>query len=233
MKIVAVIPVRKGSQRVRDKNLRPFSGTTLLDNKIQSLLKVPELDEIVVNTNSEAAIEIVDGEYVGTKVRAQRRDEYYASSQCSGSEFFKHLGEVTDTEVFVYAPCTSPFIRPETVSRCIQLFKTGFSNGECDCVSTVSDVKDFLWKDGAPLNYDPLHAPNSQDLPDIVALNFGVTVVHKEVLVSRSNIIGLRPKFVKTSDVEAFDIDTQLDYFIAEQVHRAISEGRAIDNLLG
>ena len=232
MKIVAVIPVRKGSQRVRDKNLRPFSGTTLLDNKIQSLLKVPELDEIVVNTNSEAAIEIVEKEYVGTNVRAQRRDEYYASSQCSGSEFFKHLGEVTDTDVFVYAPCTSPFILPETVSRCIQLFTTGFGNGECDCVSTVSDVKDFLWKDGVPLNYDPSHAPNSQDLPNIVALNFGVTVVHKEILISRSNIIGLRPKFVKTSDVEALDIDTQLDYFIAEQVYRAILNGRAIDNLL-
>ena len=37
MKITAVIPVRKGSQRVKDKNLRPFAGTTLLDIKIKSL----------------------------------------------------------------------------------------------------------------------------------------------------------------------------------------------------
>ena len=71
MKTTAVIPVRKGSQRVRDKNLRPFAGTTLLENKIQTLLKVPEIDEIVVNTNSEAAIELVELEYAGTKVRTQ------------------------------------------------------------------------------------------------------------------------------------------------------------------
>ena len=60
MKITAVIPVRKGSQRVKDKNLRPFAGTTLLDVKIKALLQVPEIDAIVVNTNSEAAIEFVE-----------------------------------------------------------------------------------------------------------------------------------------------------------------------------
>ena len=89
MKVTAVIPVRKGSQRVKDKNLRPFANTTLLDNKLQMLLQVPELDSIIVNTNSEAAIELVELEYANTKVSYYRREEYYASSQCSGSEFFK------------------------------------------------------------------------------------------------------------------------------------------------
>ena len=58
MKITAVIPIRSGSQRVKDKNLRPFANTTLMENKINSLLQVPELDSIIVNTNSEEAIEI-------------------------------------------------------------------------------------------------------------------------------------------------------------------------------
>lgn len=109
-----------------------------------------------------------------------RREEYYASSQCSGSEFFRHLGEVTDTDLFVYCPCTSPFIKPETVSQCINQF---ISTSDYDCLATVSSVKEFLWLDGDPMNYDPAHAPNSQDLPDVVALNFGVTVVRKEDLI--------------------------------------------------
>lgn len=65
MKITAVIPIRSGSQRVKDKNLRPFADTTLMENKINSLLKVPELDSIIVNTNSEEAIEIVEKKYRG------------------------------------------------------------------------------------------------------------------------------------------------------------------------
>lgn len=228
MKITAVIPIRKGSQRVKDKNLRPWAGTSLLDNKIKALLKVPEIDEIIVNTNSEAAIELVELDYVNTKVKAQRREEYYASSQCSGSEFFQHLGEVTDTDIFVYAPCTSPFIKPETISQCINTFIKERGT-DCDCVSTVSSVKEFLWLDGQAINYDPKHAPNSQNLPDVVALNFGCTVTSKDDLVKNSNIIGKYPKFVVSSDIEAVDIDTPLDFYIAEQLYiKTVVEGKGI-----
>lgn len=65
MKITAVIPVRAGSQRVKDKNLRPFAGTNLMELKIKSLLRVPELDSIIVNTNSDEAARIVDERYRG------------------------------------------------------------------------------------------------------------------------------------------------------------------------
>lgn len=58
-KITAVIPIRSGSQRVKDKNLRRFGDTTLMELKIKKLLQVPELDSIIVNTNSEEAISIV------------------------------------------------------------------------------------------------------------------------------------------------------------------------------
>lgn len=220
MKITAVIPIRSGSQRVKEKNLRKFGDTTLMELKIKNLLQVKELDAVIVNTNSEEAINIVKNHeaYQGGngKLNFHRREEYYASSQCSGSEFFKHLGEVTDTDVFVYSPCTSPFVKPETFSQCIQAFK---SSEDCDCIASVSSIKEFMWLDGKPLNYDPLNAPNSQDLPNVVALNFGVTVVGREDLIKNRNIIGKRPKFVITSDIEAIDIDTPLDFYIAEQLY--------------
>lgn len=59
-KITAVIPIRRGSQRVKDKNLRPFGDTCLMELKIRTLMQVPEIDEIIVNTNSEDAIRIVN-----------------------------------------------------------------------------------------------------------------------------------------------------------------------------
>ena len=219
MKITAVIPIRSGSQRVKAKNLRKFAKTTLLENKIENLLKVPEIDEIVVNTNSSEAINLVQAKYVGTKVRAQRREEYYASSQCSGSEFFQHLGEVTDTDVFIYAPCTSPFVKPETISACIARYKYNAEHNDYDCVATVSSVKEFLWLDGKAINYDPQNAPNSQNLPDIVALNFGTTVVSRENLIMNRNIIGKKPDFITVTDVEGIDIDTPLDFYIAEKIY--------------
>lgn len=226
-KVTAVIPIRSGSQRVKDKNLRRFGDTTLMELKIKNLLKVSELDSVIVNTNSEEAIGIVKSLMQDNpRLNYHRREEYYASSQCSGSEFFQHLGKVTDTDIFVYSPCTSPFVKPETFSKCIQAFKL---SSDYDCIASVSSVKEFLWLDGNPLNYDPLNAPNSQDLPNVVALNFGVTVVSREDLIKNRNIIGKHPSFVVTSDIEAIDIDTPLDFYLAEQIYIKLAiEGKEL-----
>ena len=222
MVIKAVIPVRKGSQRVPDKNIRPFGDTTLLENKIRVLKKAGFFDDIIVNTDSEAAI----GMAAAKGVSWYRREPYHASSACSGSEFFQHLGLVTDCDIFCYCPATSPFMTVETMKKCKELFEEKMSGG-CDCVSTVSDVKEFLWMDGRPLNYDRKNAPNSQDLPDVKALNFGFTMVRHESLVRNRNIIGDNPFFVTTSGMESVDIDTPLDFFIAENIYRkVVMEGK-------
>lgn len=223
-KITAVVPIRKGSQRVVDKNLRPFAGSNLLTIKIGNLKRVKGIDEIVVNTDSEHAIEIAQE----MRVSFHRREDYYASSKCTGSEFFEHLGQVTDTDIFAYCPVTSPFIKVETMEAAISMFK---EENEFDCLSTVSVIKEFMWLDGKAINYNPLNAPNSQNLPDIEALNFGFTLINKSDLIRYRNIIGKTPQFIRTTDIEAIDIDTPLDFFVAEQIYiKTIIEAK---NLLG
>jgi N-acylneuraminate cytidylyltransferase len=212
-KITAVIPVRKGSERVPNKNLRPFAKSNLLELKISVLKQVKGIDEIIVNTDSEEAVTIAKR----LDVEFQRREKYYASSQCSGSDFFEHLGKVTDTDIFAYCPVTSPFVKPETMKKAIELF---LEDNEHDCLSTVSLVKEFLWLDGKALNYNPLNAPNSQNLPDIESLNFGFTLVKRDALIKNRNIIGNKPMFIRISDIESIDIDTPLDFYIAEQLYR-------------
>lgn len=224
MIIKAVIPIRKGSQRVQNKNLRPFADTTLLESKIKVLKKAGFFDDIIVNTDSEEAIAMAEANGVSW----HRREPYYASSACSGSEFFQHLGIVTDCDVFCYCPVTSPFVSVETMMKCKALYEEKMQEG-CDCVSTVSDVKEFLWLDGKPVNYDKENAPNSQNLPDVKALNFGFTMVKRESLIKNRNIIGDNPLFVTTSGMESVDIDTPLDFYIAEQIYRkVILEGKNI-----
>ena len=58
MKITAVIPIRSGSQSVKDKNLREFGDTCLMALNLKNLLQVPEIDQVIVNTSSDAAIEM-------------------------------------------------------------------------------------------------------------------------------------------------------------------------------
>ena len=50
-KITVVVPVRKGSQRVKNKNFKPFADSNLLKVKLDVLKQVNVIDDIVVNTD--------------------------------------------------------------------------------------------------------------------------------------------------------------------------------------
>ena len=59
-KITAIIPIRKGSQRIINKNFKPFAGKNLLEIKLDTLITIGSIDEIVVNTDSKRALEIAE-----------------------------------------------------------------------------------------------------------------------------------------------------------------------------
>ncbi|MBD1393336.1 acylneuraminate cytidylyltransferase family protein [Mucilaginibacter glaciei] len=215
MKITAVIPVRQGSQRVKNKSLRPFGDTSLLKLKIDVLKKIDLIDEIIVNTDSAEAMQIA----LKAGVSAHKREDYYASSSCSNSEFLEHLGQVTDTDIFAYCPSTTPFIKKETIIECIELFK---KSAEFDSLATVNAVKEFMWLDQNPINYSRDKQPNSQNLPDIVALNFGLNLISRDNLIKNKNIVGINPIFKPVDEIEGIDIDTPLDFFVADQLYKRI-----------
>ena len=56
--LTAVIPVRKNSQRVKNKNFKKFNNKNLLIYKIEKLKKIKLFDQIIVNTDSNEAIKI-------------------------------------------------------------------------------------------------------------------------------------------------------------------------------
>ena len=205
---MAVVPVRAGSTRVVDKGIRPFAGTTLLDTKIQSLKKVKNLTEIVVSSDSEVALDIARAHGVS----CHRREDYYASSVCTGSEFFQNLAESIDSDVIVYSPPTSPFVEPKTVEKAIFAYK----NQDCDSVATVFPVKHHMWHEGKALNYDISDSPNSQDLPEIVRITYGVCINSNENVIKYKNIVGINPFFINLDEKEAIDIDNAIDFKFAE-----------------
>lgn len=210
-KITAVIPIRKGSQRVPNKNFNEFwDGKNLLQLKIESLKKIQIIDDIVVNTDSDLAIEIAKNHNVSWF----KRDSYYASSECSQSEFFFNLAETTNTDIIIHTPCTSPLVKEKTLYDAVNRFVIS-DNDSCNSVSLV---KDYLWMDNNPLNYkiEKNKVPNSQDLPNVLKLTFGFNILSKQLMLERKNVVGLNPLFYIVDEIESIDIDTQLDFDIAK-----------------
>jgi CMP-N-acetylneuraminic acid synthetase len=213
-KITAVIPIRKGSQRVPNKNFKEFyDGKNLLELKIEDLKKIQIIDEIIVNTDSDDAINIAKSYGVSYYMR----EPYYASSVCSQSDFFRNLAETTDSDIIIHTPCTSPLIKIDTMYDAINRFMIS----ENDSCNAVGLVKEYLWLNNKPLNYKIINnnVPNSQDLPDVLKLTFGFNIISKELMIERSNVVGHNPLFYIVDEIEETDIDTQLDFDFAKLLY--------------
>ena len=176
-KITAVIGVRKGSERIVNKNIKPFNDTSLLENKIKTLKEVENLDEIVVTTDCDKMFALA--EQLG--VVAIKRPDYYTSNDCPGSENLEFIATQVDTDYILYTPVTSPLVKSETYEDIINIFKN--LDEEYDSVVSMNYIKDFLWENGKPLNYDPLDCPRSQDMESIFRMNFGACLLSRETMI--------------------------------------------------
>ena len=214
--IIAVIPIREGSQRVKNKNLRPFNKKNLLIHKIEKLKKIKYIDEIIVNTDSEQAIKIAKD----CKISFWKRDNYFASSSCTNSEFWGHIADTTDSEHIMFTNCTSPLVRIETYNTILKKYEK--LKNINDSINTVTNEKQFLYLDNKALNFDPKKTPNSQNLPNIVKLNFAINVLPKKIMSERKSVIGDNPDFFRLDEIEGFDIDTMHDFEFAEHLHKKI-----------
>jgi CMP-N-acetylneuraminic acid synthetase len=207
--IIAVVPVRTGSTRVVNKSMRPFCDTTLLINKLSSLKKVSNIDEIVVSSDGPEVLATARSMGVST----HKREEYFASSECTGSEFFENLAKSVDSKVIVYSPPTSPFIKPETIEEAVEIYK---SLTKHDSLATVYPVKHHMWLDNQPLNYDLQHSPNSQDLPEIFRITYGICINSNKNMIKYRNVVGKDPYFLEIGQRESVDIDDMIDFEFAE-----------------
>lgn len=213
MKIKAMIAARSGSVRVQNKNIRPFAGTTLLEIKIQQLQKIRGLDGIVVNSNDDEILKTAS-RYA---VEVVRRDQKYATNDVSMSDVYVNMAENFSADIVMYSNVTNPMFESLSIENMIRVFRDG---GEFDSVNSVHAIKEFLWLDGKAINYDPKKQPRSQDLPNILAINFAISLITRENMIKHRNVVGQKPLLYEVSETEATDIDTQLDFDVAELLYR-------------
>ena len=213
--IIAMVPVRAGSTRVPNKNTRKFANTNLLELKLKVLKNVSGITQIIVSTDCDIAAEIAHKQ----SIKVQRRSKYYAGSDVTNDQHWLHIAKTTPGDIVFLAQVTSPLLRVSSIQKALNTFSNLGSN---DSLNSVSVEKKFLWKDMNPINYDINVTPKSQDLPNIVSLNFAITIIHKQAMIKRKNVIGYRPSFFELDKVEALDIDDLVDFKIAELMYQEL-----------
>ncbi len=211
MKIVALVPMRHHSQRVPGKNYRPLAGRPLYQYIIESLLAVPAIDRIVVDTDSEPVISGLEASF--PSVQVIRRPERLRADDVSMNDILLHDTAQVQADFYLQTHSTNPLLKPETIARSIQALLTAYP--ERDSLFSVTRLQTRLYDQaGRALNHDPSVLIQTQDLPPVYEENSCLYIFTRQRLEQRHHRIGERPLMFEIDAEEAWDIDDELDFAI-------------------
>lgn len=207
--ITAVIPVRKGSTRCKNKNIRNFGDTNLLKLKIETLKKVNGIDKILVSSNCDVMLEIAKN--MGVDI--YKRNEKYCTNNNPG-QFFRNLANTINTDILMHVPVTTPFISAKQYSEILN--KWHEIKTEYNSLNATTKIKEFIWHNNEPVNYNRNNPPPSQELPNFNYLNFGCNIISKECVLKMNNIVSDKPFLFEIDSISGVDIDENSDFIKAE-----------------
>lgn len=214
-KNVALIAVRKGSQRIKNKNIRDFCGTSLLEIKVKQALRCDKIDEVFVSSDCQKMLTL--SKSLGAKVSL--RPKVYCSNSVAMNDVYEHLAKSVECENVIYLHVTSPLLKDQTLSDCISKYEE-YSQKGFDSLASVELVKKYLWYNEKAVNYNPDFHPRSQDLPEYFALNFAVNIIKRKSMIENKNILGRKFYPYLLDEIESIDVDNYHDFEIASYFYR-------------
>ena len=213
-KIVALVPMREHSERVPGKNYRPFAGRPLYHHIISSLLACPYINAVYIDTDSNFIVEDAPRNF---DVHIIERPEYLRSDFTPMNDILLYDVTQVEADYYVQTHSTNPLLRPQTIAAAIEAL---LGSSQCDSLFSVTRLQRRLWDaDGRPVNHDPNHLLRTQDLPPIYEENSCLYIFSKPILEERRNRIGERPLLFEIDRIEAWDIDDEQDFQIAELLY--------------
>lgn len=211
MKTVAFVPIKLNSERLPLKNIKAFTnGKPLIFYILNTLKKVAEIDEIYVYCSSE---EIED--YLPEGIKYLKRDSYYDLSSTRFNEVLSSFAELVNADTYVLTHATAPFISVDSIAEGVRKV----NNEGFDSAFAVCELQEFLWKDNKPFNYELKNIPRTQDLDMLYTETCGLYVYKKSLILEQDRRIGDSPYLIPISKIEACDINTEEDFYLADAIY--------------
>jgi CMP-N,N'-diacetyllegionaminic acid synthase len=222
MKPLVIIPARGGSKGVPGKNIKLLNGKPLIQYTIEAALEVTEPDNLIISTDSEEIKAVV--EQSGINVSSLRPKEL-ASDETGTYEVLLYelsklekMGRLYDH--FVLLQPTSPFRTGKHVSEALNLY-----NNDLEMVVSVKETKSNPYyvlreedKNGFLIPSKTSSFVRRQDVPKVWELNGAIYIINsaalKKMPINKFN----RVKKYVMDDLSSHDIDTMMDWVIAESI---------------
>lgn len=231
MKILALVLARGGSKRLPRKNSLPLGGKPLIQWSIDAAKGVEHIIDVMVSTDDK---DIANISREGGALVPWLRPAHLATDESSSAESALHAVDWYESEkgpidgLLLLQP-TSPFRSKATIKKGIELFRT---NSTVPVVGVVSAKTHPHWtlkisnEKLTPFINGVDFAKHSQDLPTAYQISGAFYLISPKQLSETKSFMGdgqVTPLIAETEE-EAIDIDTKLDFQLAQIVAKAMGE---------
>lgn len=216
MRVVALMPIKANSERVKGKNFRDFGGKPLFRWMLDTLKSVSDIDAVVINTDAREILKkngLLEDERVIIRDRKSEICGDFVSMNVIINDDIQNI----DADIFLMTHTTNPFLTNKSIETAISQFKAALKSGTADSLFSANKVQErFYDVDVYALNHDPNNLIRTQDLEPWYQENSNLYLFTKESFNKTKARIGKKPMILETAPFESTDIDTPDDWDLAE-----------------
>lgn len=216
--IVALIPVKGSSERIKAKNIRSFFDTSLYELKLDQIKDVRGFSDVIVSSEDNNILDIAKKK--GFSVH--RRDNKFSTSHIPMSDVYSYVASEIKGEHIAWVNATNPLAETENYDDAIKAYND--MDPEYDCLLSAYEVKDYIFYNNKPINFKPNPWPRSQDLKGLCALSFMINILRREDMVRWGSCVGENPYFFYFDKIASMDVDFQEDFDFCEMVYKKRKE---------
>ena len=221
MKVTLLLPMKRNSERVPNKNLKLFNGKPLFQAVIDELIKSKYINKVIINTDSDLIAESAVNVYKDF-VHIHKRPKNIQGDFVSMNKIIEYDLNNSDSDIYIQTHSTSPLLAIRSIDAAIE--KMISKATDFDSIFSVTKIQTrFYDKNGNPFNHDPKELLRTQDLEPLFEENSGFYIFTKDSFKNADNKrIGLNPLMFEIDKIEAIDIDKPSDFIIAESLYKLI-----------
>ena len=220
-KLVALLPMKAHSERVKGKNFREFAGKPLFRWILDALLAVPEIEKIVINTDARQILK--DNGLTDTdRILIRDRKPEICGDMVSMNKVIADDVSNVNSKLYLMTHTTNPLLTSLTITRSLLFYEKSKNDDGADSLFTVNKYQTRFYKtDGTPVNHDPNNLVRTQDLETWYEENSNLYIFTKKSFENTSARIGRKPVMFETPLKESVDIDDSKGWEVAEMLAQA------------
>ena len=215
------LPVRAGSERVKNKNTKKFAGIKggLLANKLRQLEATRNIDEVILSTNDDLAIHIAES-LSFPRLKIVRRPDCLCDSSTNLKDLIRYVEGLTESEHILWGHVTTPLVGAEQYDKAIECYFEALENGY-DSLISVNSFRNFLLDaEGRMVNNSTgLEWPRTQDITPLYEINHAMFIAPRR-LYAEGRRTGVHPKLYELEKLRSHDVDWDDDFAITEALFK-------------